>query len=278
MKHAKRGYILFLLFTILSVCSVLISLYFSQVMVYRQLMHVLITKEKTNRLALSGISLVQALMSPDEEKDEAKSIDSPKDKEDTLSSDQKLLIQLFDCWNKELAYQLNIKDDGLDAKIALSVQSEQGKLNLNSLFDFEKKKFLFEGTPKDCKKLCVWLFEKIATLTKKPSLFGPFEKYLETRTFDFNDTTELLSIKEFSDVFGSNLFITFESTKQEVKNESQLQTQQQKIFLTDIFTVSTEQNTINPWLFSSSWCKILDLKPKEKLSEEEKKKIFSQVA
>ena len=57
-----------------------------------------------------------------------------------------------------------------------------------------------------------------------------------------------------------------------------MQTQQQKIFLTDIFTVSTEQNTINPWLFSSSWCKILDLKPKEKLSEEEKKKIFSQVA
>lgn len=265
MTHIKHGYILFLTFTILSTCSVLISLYFSRVVVYRQLMHVLITKEKTNRLALSGTSLVQALMTP-EEKNEA-TIPAQDAKKTELSPDQQLMTQLFNYFNKEESYQLTSKDDGLDAKIALSVQSEQGKLNLNSFFDFEKKKFLYEGTSKDRKKLAMWLFEKIAALTKKPSLFIPFEQYLTTKEFDFNDVTELLNIKEFSETFHSTLFITFEEQKSEEK----------KIFLTDIFTVSTEQETINPWLFSSSWCAILDLKQKQKLSDEEKKKIFSQV-
>lgn len=280
MKHAQRGYILFLMFTVLSVCSVLISLYFSQVVVYRQLMTVLITKEKTNRLALSAVSLVQGLMTPKDEKDEEKqaTIPAPGAQETKLSQDQKLLLQLSDCWNKELIYQLSSKEGEPDAKIAVSVQSEQGKLNLNSLYDFEKKKFLFEGTPKDRKKLCVWLFEKIATMSKKPSLFPAFEKYLAKRNFDINDVTELLSIQEFAEIFSSDLFIQFSEKKQTDEPEQSAETQFSKIFLTDLFTVSTEQETINPWLFSPSWIKILDLKPKQKLNIEEKKKIFSQVS
>lgn len=279
MKHAQRGYILFLMFTILSVCSVLISLYFSQVVVYRQLMQVLITKEKTNRLALSAVSLVQGLMTPKDEKEEDKktTIPAPGAKETKLSEDQQLLIQLFDCWNKELLYQLSSKDDGLDAKIFLNIQSEQGKLNLNSLYDFEKKKFLFEGTPKDRKKICNWIFEKIATISKKPTLFPAFEKYLAKRDFDINDVTELLSIKEFTDVFEENLFIKFEEPNEQKETVQEQKNSSSKLFLTDLFTVSTEQDTINPWLLSPSWIKILDLKPKQKLTDEEKKKIFSQV-
>ncbi len=280
MKHLKRGYILFLMFTILSTCSVLISLYFSQVVVYKKLMQVLITKEQANRLALSSISLVQALMTPKDEKEEEKqaTIPAPQAKEAKLSDDQKILLSLYDCWNKNHTYQLGSKDDGLDAKISVSVQSEQGKLNLNSLYDFEKKKFLFEGTPQDCKKLCTWLFEKIATISKKPTLFPAFEKYLAKRDFDINDVTELLSIKEFADVFGSDLFITFEEEQSENHAYQSSKSGISKIFLTDLFTVSTEQETINPWLFSPSWCKILDLKPKQNLNDEEKKKIFSQVS
>ncbi|MBP6892750.1 hypothetical protein KBB68_04200, partial [Candidatus Babeliales bacterium] len=279
MTHAKRGYILFLMFTVLSVCSVLISLYFSQVVVYRQLMHVLITKEKTNRLALSAVSLAQGLITPKEEKEEEKQTTVPaaSAKETKLSEDQKLLIQLFDCWNKELVYPLSSKSDGLDAKIFLNVQSEQGKLNLNSLYDFKKKKFLFEGTPKDRKKICSWIFEKIATISKKPTLFPAFEKYLAKRDFDINDVTELLSIKDFADVFEENLFIEFEEISEQKTTDQAPTNGSTKIFLTDLFTVSTEQDTINPWLFSPSWIKILDLKPKQKLTIEEKKKIFSQV-
>ncbi len=280
MKHAKRGYILFLMFTILSVCSVLISLYFSQVIVYRQLMHELINKEKANRLALSAISLAQALMTPkDEGNEEQKAIiPAPNAQATKASDDQKILLQLFDCWNKELSYQLSTKDDGLNAKIFLNVQSEQGKLNLNSLYDFEKKKFLYEGTPKDRKKICACIFDKIATINKKPTLFPAFEKYLAKRDFDINDVTELLSIKEFADAFKDDLFIEFEMSHEQDQHEKLAKKISSKVFLTDLFTTSTEQETINPWLFSPSWIKILDLKPKQTLTDDEKKKIFSQVA
>jgi hypothetical protein len=266
MTHAKRGYVLFLLFTILSVCSVLISLYFSQVVVYRQLMYLLITKEKTTRLAQSGISLVQALITPEKQnKEEAKS------KEPAETFEQKLLQQVFNIFNKQETYALNQKIDGIDGKIKLSLQFEQGKLNLNSLFDFEKKKFIAEGQAGDRKKLCIWLFERIAALTKHSSLFPAFEKHLMSRSFDFNDVTELLSISEFAQAFDNNVFLFF--TEPDSPKAST-----DKVFLTDIFTVSTEQETINPWLFSQSWCKILNLQPKQKLNPEEKKKIFSTIA
>lgn len=270
--HTKRGYILFLLFTILSVCSVLISLYFSQVVIYRQLMHILITKEKTNRLALSGINLTQALITPKTNQNDEK---NSTNKTAKLSPEQTLLSQLFGYWNKQISYTLSLKTDGFDGNILLSIQSEQGKLNLNSLFDFEKKQFISEGKPDDRKKLCTWLFEKIANLTKKPSLFPAFEKYLMSRTTAFNDVTELMEIKEFSDIFYTNLFITFDEQKQNQAADQTPKEPSNNIFLTDIFTVCTEQDTINPWLFSYSWCKILDLKPKKILNDEEKQKIFS---
>ncbi len=275
MKHAKRGYILFLLFTILSVCSVLISLYFSQVLIYNKLMHMLITKEKATRLAMSSTTLAQALLTSNQ-KEEKSEKSSPAESEQ--SDDQKVLTTLFDCWNKESVYDLTQEHDGLQATIKLCISGEQGKLNLNSLYDFEKKKFLFEGTPQDRKKICVWLFEKIATITKKPSLFAAFEQCLAKRDFDFNDVCELITIKEFATAFDQNLFLTFaEKNPQDFATQTKVH-EPSEIFLTDIFTVSTEQETINPWLFSHSWCKILDLNPKKKLTDEEKKKFFSEVA
>lgn len=269
--HTKRGYILFLLFTILSVCSVLISLYFSKVIVYRQLMHMLITKEKANRLAITSTSLIQALLTPDQKKEEAAT------KNSKASAEEKTLSSLFAYWNKFVNYKLTDKDDGCDVDIKLSLAYEQGKLNLNSFFDFEKKKFINEGQANDRKKLCVWLFDKIAAITKKPSLFPAFEKHITNRNLDFNDVTELLAIKEFSETFGSQLFISFESPSENTAAKD-ITFEPTKICLTDIFTVSTEQDTINPWLFSHSWCKILDLKPKTTLSDEEKQKIFSKIS
>lgn len=222
-------------------------------------MQVLLTKEKTNKLALSGTSLVQTLMTPQKPKEST-------EKQTQKSPEQILMTQILQIFNKEKSYLFKHNSDGFDATLAISMQSEYGKLNLNSLYDFEKKKFIKEGQPGDRKQLCTWLFDTIATLTKKPSLFSAFEKHLTKRTNDFNDVTELLAIKEFADTFASNIFIQFDK-----------QIPSDTIFLTDIFTIATEEENINPWLFSPSWCKILGLKTKEQLNTEEKNKIFSKL-
>ncbi|MCX5924297.1 MAG: hypothetical protein NTZ68_02650 [Candidatus Dependentiae bacterium] len=266
--HKKPGFILFLLFSILSTCSVIISLYFMQAITYRQLMTVLVAKQKTHRLALSGVALAHSVITPQESKDqEAKEAKTPEAKapgqKAETNTDQTVLKQLAPFFNKQETYKLTQKSDGIDATISIAIQSEQGKLNLNSLYDFEKKKFLNEGQPNDRKKLCTWMFEKIAAITKKPTLFPAFEKHLATRKVDFNDVTELLSIKEFETAFQSNVFLNFEASEKE------------NLFLTDLFTVSTEQDTINPWLLSQSWCKILGLKPKPNMTKEETDTLFA---
>jgi len=258
--HKKPGFILFLLFSILSMCSVLLSLYFAQTVMYRQLMTTLIMQQRTERLALGCVSLATNIITVIPEKDAKKS--APK-KSDASPDNETLLKQMFPYFNKQETFQLTEKDDGIDAKIFITIGSEQGKLNLNSLYDIETKKFIDEGKPSDRKKICVWLFEKIAQITKTTTLFPAFEKHMSEKKTDFNDVTELLTIKEFETVFQGRVFLNFDNTAQ-----------QENIFLTDIFTVSTEQETISPWLFSYSWCKILGLKPKQTLTDEEKNKLF----
>lgn len=254
----KPGYILFLLFSILSLCSVLISLYFSRVIIYRQLIQTNIKEQQCQQLAISCLDLGQSLLIPEqEEKKEGEAKTAQETIQETLTSLQKTLIKIFPYLNKEKSFDLKNNKDLINAQISLSIISEHGKLNLNSLYDFEKKKFINEGKPNDAKKLCTWLFNKIAQITGKPNLFAAFENILKNRTSEFNDPLELLADASFSEQFNDeNIFIHFEKNNQN------------KIFLTDIFTVYTEDETINPWFFSPSWQKLLDIQVKENLNSE----------
>lgn len=253
--HNKKGYILFLLFSILSVCSILISLCFSRTVAYQQFMKLITNEQQCQQLALSSINIAQAILTPQKKEKEntQNSIDTTNNQQE--SPEKILLIQIFPYFNKEKKFKLTEKVDHFNATISMSIQSEYGKLNLNSLYDFDKKKFFNEGKPNDSKKLCVWLFEKISQITGKPNLMSSFENLLKKRETEFNDPLELLADKDFKEQFTNNIFIDFES-----KNE--------KLFLTDIFTVYTEQENINPWLFSTSWQILLDIKIKENITKE----------
>lgn len=258
--YNKQGYILFLLFGFLSVCSILISLCFSRTVVYRKLMNLAIKEQQCQQLALSSISLAESILTVENEENSPPDSQA-KNSKNTQPQEQKLLTQYFQYLNKEKKFTLSDKVDHINAIIAISIQSEHGKLNLNSLYDFEKKKFINEGKQNDCKKLCTWLFEQIAKITEKPSLMPSFENLLKKRSCEFNDPLELLTDKDFKEQFNDAIFINFENTTK-------------KLFLTDIFTVYTEQETINPWLFSKSWLTLLGINIKENLNKEEIQKIL----
>jgi hypothetical protein len=259
--HNKKGYILFLLFSILSVCSILISLCFSRTMVYQQLMKLVTIEQQCQQLALSSVGLVQAILTPEKEEKQNTQNGAEKPSNEKESSEKKLLMQILPYFNKEKKFKLTEKIDHIDAVITISIQSEYGKLNLNSLYDFQKKKFINEGKPNDSRKLCIWLFERISQITGKPNLMVAFENILQKREIEFNDPLELLTDKDFKEQFTDNIFINFEP-----KNK--------KLFLTDIFTVYTEQENINPWLFSISWQTLLDIKIKENINKEDIQKFL----
>jgi hypothetical protein len=222
-------------------------------------------QQQCQQLAISLSDLGQALLTTQEEekKEGAQAKADQESPEASLSIVQKVLIRIFPYLNKEKSFELKTDKDLINATVSLSIICEQGKLNLNSLYDFEKKKFTNEGKPNDSKKLCTWLFSRIAQITGKPNLFTAFENILKDRVCEFNDPVELLTDPTFAEQFTANaVFVNFE------KNSAN------KIFLTDIFTVYTEQETINPWLFSPSWQQLLDIKVKENLSTEDLTKII----
>jgi len=267
--HNKQGYILFLLFGILSVCSILITLCFSRTIAYQQLMQLATQEQQCQQLALSSISLIDSLFTLEKEKTEEPAAKNSLEKQPAPNLEQKVLSNIFPYLHKEKKFKLNKKIDHLDATISLSIQSEYGKLNLNGLYDFEKKKFLNEGKQNDCKKLCVWLFERISQITGKPSLMNAFENLLKKRNSEFNDPLELLHDKNFKEQFSDSIFNNLDSL-----DKNLLENQKKKIFLTDIFTVYTEQETINPWLFTNSWLELLNIKIKENLTKEDIQKIL----
>ena len=236
MQHDKPGYVLFLIFSILSVCTLLITLYFSKATTYKDLTHIIITQEKATQLAISSSALGQSILYASEE--------SQDDKSQSTDYNQKILQQSLPYIIHTTQHELQKDVDGIDGTIKMNMFCENGKLNINSFYDFTQKKFVNEGESGDRKEFCKWLFTQISKVTQQPSLFEPFEKFLQTRTFDLNDVTELLSIQEFADVFKDTVFYIPEK-----QNNT-------KLYLTDLFTTSTSEDKINPWFFSHS-CRVL---------------------
>lgn len=252
--HTQRGYILFLLFSVLSLCSILIGLCFSNVVIYGNLARIIANKKNTQQLALSAVALGQALITVPHE---TSLQNAPKTKNtEQEQPEQKNLLRLLSCLNQERTFPLTYAHDTIDGFISVMIQSEQGKLNINSLYDIEKKKFIDEGGQNDRKKLFQWICKQISMITNTPSLFEAFEQHIKTRSYEFNDVTELLQIKEFAQLFSNRIFI----------NSKDLATK--KLFLTDLFTVCTEQDTINPWLLSPSWKQMLQIPEHVSISPE----------
>ena len=259
MQHNQRGYILLLVFSMLSLCMSLISLFFSRTVTYQHLMQVLTEKDTAINLAYSSTELGQAIFYVPE-KDDKKQDSNNNNSSKNLSAYQKQLTKILPYINTNTTYKLSESAEGIQATIKLHLSSESGKINLNSLYDFRLKKFFNEGKEDDRKKFCEWLFEKISKITKKPSLFASFEQFLKKRTTEFNDVTELLSAPDFAEVFNDNIFLTNDTISS------------QKVYLTDIFTITTDSEMINPWFLSHSWLLLLDLKFKN-LSDQEQKKL-----
>lgn len=223
-------------------------------------MHLLTEKNKAQSLAISSINIAQAVLYVPSEEETKKQVSNEKTEEKSKSPYHAFLKKIFPYLQTSTTYTLLDTIEGTNATIAMYLFSESGKININSLYDFRLKKFINEGKDGDRKKFCEWLFEKISTITREPSLFPAFEQFLKKRTTEFNDVTELLAIPEFAKIFNQKVFFKIQ------KNTSEA------IYLTDIFTVSTDTEMMNPWFFSQSWRILLDIKTK-KLSKEEQKKL-----
>jgi hypothetical protein len=286
MKYIKKncdGYIM--IFTLLIVGAVMMVVTYvgHRGSFYLPFSTMIFERERAKSLALGGVQVAIAQLSFVEKKENsssAKASDSvktssdksegksedkqPGSKEDTSagagkqSEEQDFLLRILPTLNRWQQFDLVEAIDGIDGQIKICLMCEEGKINLNDIIDF--KKGVFRGSEQSGWKMIMQeLCKSIEKTIKGEDLFAAFEKIIKDAKFKFNDATELIVKKEFSH-FKDVLFYEPPTTKR-----------QDSFYLTDIFTVWSSSDKIEPWLFSDSINGLLGL-PRVEVDDIKKRK------
>lgn len=260
-KNNQPGYILAVTLALIALCMFITTYVFNKGFVFSRFSQTMVDREKSRQLAYGGIQLAisqlaippknpqQAQGERDEKKlSDPKALQAEKGAESTAKNLIKAILPII---NKAQKFILKQSIDGVNGELSITLGSEEGKININRLYDFDKHKFIGEGQPNgDMKKIAQEIF---ALIKEKMNLdlFGDFEKFLKERKYPLNDVTELLKIPSF-EIFKSDLF--YDST-----NQNNNDPQKQKIYLTDLFTIASPKKEIEPWLLSNSMMALLKL-------------------
>lgn len=176
--------------------------------------------------ALAAPDILKSLLTP-EEKDEKAQEKAEKNDEKEM---QKRFMSLLK-YSQNFVPILVPDKESKSAPISYTMMlgSEHGKININGLYDFK----IGAWASPEKKEFCKALFKLIEKYTKTTELFEAFEKYLKKRGAPFNDVSELYTIPELAQAFSPQ--IIYKGPSQASKN----------IYLGELFTVCTEQDTIN---------------------------------
>jgi len=246
---------------------------------------VMIDREHAKMLAWSGANIAMAQLSLQEDKKKGgeKAPKEPKGKmpqkvatgwtEQEAKFFLKNIVPILNEWQ---TFDIKKKDYGINGKIKIFISSEEGKVDLNRVFDFEKRKFFGQGKKKgDYQKILKEVFKGIQKEVKGKDLFNKVQDYLtKQQKFDqilknrqnrLYDTTEFFGIKNF-DFPAENVF--YQPTLEIKGKKGKVG---KNIYWTDVFTLWSGYKTINPWLLSNSMKNLTGLKFKGKISEKKKK-------
>ena len=260
--HNKRGFILIITFMMLSCALVTVMLLFVFGQHHSSLMTALSRKCYSLDCALSAPDILKSLLTPPEKDDkkDQKSESSEKDGKDDMKDSQKKVISLWK-YSQGLVSVLAADKESGSAAISYSMMlgCEHGKINLNGLYDFK----VASWQSNEKKLFCKAFFKLIEKYMKTQDLFDLFEKYLKKRGAPFNDVAELFNIPEFTQIFPAQIV---HGALGQDKN----------LYLGELFTVCTDQDTINCVGLSRSFALLIGakqenmielLQQKEKLQE-----------
>ncbi|MFC1845564.1 hypothetical protein ACFLX2_00375 [Candidatus Dependentiae bacterium] len=268
-RAQQPGYVLIFTLMLITLIVALVTSMANKSSVHSFYLKTMIDREKAKMLALSGVQIAVSQLATMHESSEpeveAQVAKQEEKKEDSSQEEAKnFLINLLPVLNRWQTFNLTQKNDAITGKINVCIGCEEGKIDLNQLFDFVKKEFVNQGKKeKDYRKFMEEVFGKIQEIVGGDGLFDKFENFLKERQTELYDPTELLTIKEF-DRFKDKIFFEPET----ISSEDKVQVKQ-TIYLNDIFTLWSFQQELNPWLLSHSLKIMLGIKEEEKKEERE---------
>jgi len=257
-NEPKNGYIMIFTLLVVGAAMVIVTYVGHRGSFYLPFSHVILAREKAKMLAMGGVQVAIAQLSFPFVK---ASQDKPASGQ-SGSAEQDLLLRILPTLNRWQQFDLHQEVDGVDGKIKICLMCEEGKINLNRIIDF--KKGIFQGSEQSgWKAIMQELCKSIEKINKGSDLFPAFEKIVKEAQFQFNDATELIAKKEFAS-FKDALFYQPPTEKN-----------QDALYLTDIFTVWSSSDKVEPWLFSDSINGLLGL-PRVEVDDIKKRKEQSE--
>ncbi len=266
----KKGFILPLTLSIIALAIILVTYMSNNSRVFAPSARAMIEREKARMLAQSGIQIAMSQLSlPDKNKEEKKDADdksAPKEKqEETLFS---FVMPRLNTWQ---VFKLTPAIEGIQGEIGVCLMSEEGKLNLNELFDTATGELAQEFKTNEAAQKCIQdLFDRMQKTVGAKDMFKGLEQFFKARKSKLDDVTELLKRDEFKS-FKDTIF--YEPLEKNVKRDPK-----KSFYLTDIFTTWSGKSTMQPWLLSDSMRGILDLSRVKEGDLDQKKKLVAEVA
>jgi hypothetical protein len=265
VKRSSPGYIMIFALLIIGALMVIVTYIGHRGSYYLPFAKMAVEREKAKMLAVSGIQVAIAQLAEVPKKENKKEsssakagVDATADAEPAVQGEKDFLVRILPTLNRWQHFDLKEEVDGVDGRMSICLVCEEGKINLNRMIDFKKN--TFRGSEKSgWKVLMQEICKSIERVSKSGDLFATFEKIVKEAKFPFNDATELITKKEFN-FFKDNLFYQPPTTK---KHDT--------IYLTDIFTVWSSSDKLEPWLFSDSMNALFGL-PRVEVDDIKKRK------
>jgi hypothetical protein len=294
-RSSQPGYIMILTLTLTALASLILAIVFQKSTVFSPFAKMSVDRQHARTLAQSGISIVisQLVQSKKNPKEQNKTLsDKSTQQSETQSkeeSDTKRLFEnLLPVLNKWQEFRLTQETDQIDGLIEICIMSEEGKININEIFDFEQKQI--KGSPsvsaKDSQDMSTKKeknkvkkqtdnreIERNTTAKKNGDQekkeidwYKPSEvifKSLEQKTgqkdllkqleqFLQKNEKPLNDVTQLLEIKSFSIFKNNRYYEPPSINTQQKNEKQRPLFLTDIFTTHTNNSLINPWLLSDS--------------------------
>ncbi len=248
MNKAQPGYILILTITLMSLMIVMVTQVFNRGSAYLAYTSTIEKREQAKMLAISGVRLTLAQLYVKKPEQKKGSKEKPPSEEGLFL---KQMLPILNRWQT-----ISVNQGGLDGDMKIYVACEDGKLNVNSLYDFEKQQF--KGSKQEQEMFRKKFLEKVKSMVHTDGdLFTGLEKLLKKNRI--NDVTQLLESPEYV-AFANKVFVRPDKNAED-----------SEIMLTDLFTTWSESDGIEPWMFSQSMANVLGLQGMARATIESRK-------
>lgn len=278
------GFIIVFALMIVSLIVFLTQQLVNGVLVSSNFVSIVTQREQAKILAISGINIaIKQLLDLDkkpqkkdgEEKLASQDDDSKEEEKSDASQegmanaskknphDKKFFEQILPFLNRWRTVSFDEKRDGFAATLNICLTCEEGKINLNEAFDFKKQEF---------KKEYGILLKSLEIKGKLPSgeLVAKLQEFLTKRARKLEDVSELAQIPACR-----NLDI-FHKPPETPAKKGDPELPSTNLALSDIFTIWTSSQEINPILFSNGLCAMFTLRQPLATDPEKMKKQFKQ--